>query len=236
MKWNIEQQKETTVDALCDVQALAPVSGQPIRVLIADDHLMVRDGLKVFLSLFPDIMVVGEAATGGQAVERCRVYEPDVVLMDITMPELDGPSATAQIRAAFPQVQVIALTSFVDEALVARAVDAGAISFLQKDVDAIQLANAIRAAYGGHATLDPEAMRALVRRPAAPAPPGHDLTRREREVLALLVQGKTNNQIAAALEISRSTANLHVGSILAKLRVSNRTEAALLAVQHRLLA
>ena len=211
------------------------VEQQPIRVMIVDDHMMVRDGLKVFLSLFPDIAVVAEAADGAQAIERCRAHQPDVILMDIAMPEVDGPTATARIRAAFPQVQVIALTSFVDETLVARAVGAGAISFLQKDVDADRLATAIRAAHCGRATLDSAAVQALIQQAAEPARPGHDLTRREREVLGLLVAGKTNNEIAAGLGISRSTVHLHVSSILAKLGVGNRTEAAIAAVQHKLL-
>jgi NarL family two-component system response regulator LiaR len=208
----------------------------PIRVMIVDDHMMVRDGLKVFLSLCPDIAVVAEAADGMQAIERCRAHQPDVILMDIAMPELDGPTATARIRAAFPQVRVIALTSFVDETLVARAMEAGAISFLQKNVEADQLAAAIRAAHQGRATLDPLAVQALLQQAAEPAAlAGHGLTRREREVLVLLVEGKTNNQIAGALGISRSTAHLHVSSILAKLGVSNRTEAAIAAVQGKLL-
>lgn len=209
---------------------------EPIRVMIVDDHMMVRDGLKVFLSLCPDIVVVAEAANGAQAIERCRTHQPDVILMDIAMPELDGPAATARIRAAFPQVRVVALTSFVDETLVARAMGAGAISFLQKDVNADQLATAIRAAHQGRATIDPLAVQALIQQAAEPAaPPDPDLTRREREVLGLLADGKTNNQIAAGLGISRSTVHLHVSSILAKLGVGNRTEAAIAAVQRKLL-
>ena len=208
---------------------------QPIRVMIVDDHMMVRDGLKVFLSLYPDIAVVAEAADGAQALERCHEHRPDVILMDIAMPHMDGPTATTRIRAALPHVQVIALTSFVDETLVARALGAGAISYLLKDIYADQLAAAIRAAYCGRATFDAAAVQALAQRVAEPMRPGHDLTRREREVLALLVGGKTNNELAAELGISRGTAHLHVSNILSKLGAGNRTEAAMLAVQHKLL-
>src|SRR6266511_1660483 len=208
---------------------------QPIRVLIVDDHMMVRDGLKVFLSLYPDIVVVAEAADGAQAIQRCGEHRPDVILMDMTMPHVDGPTATARMRAAFPQVQVIALTSFVDEALVARAIQAGAISYLLKDVYADQLAVAIRDAHRGRATFAPTAAQALAQHAAEPPPPGHDLTRRERAVLALLVAGQTNSEIAAQLTISRGTVRLHVSNILSKLGAGNRTEAAMLAVQHRLI-
>lgn len=209
---------------------------QPIRVLIVDDHLMVRYGLKALLSLSPDIAVVAEAADGAQAEEVCREHVPDVILMDITMPNLDGPSATARIRAAFPQVQVIALTSFVDETQVVRAIGAGAISYLLKDVDAAQLAAAIRAAYRGRATFDAAAAQALAQRLANPAQLGHDLTQREREVLALLVAGESNTEIADRLRISHGTVRLHVSHILSKLGADNRTEAAILAVHHKLLS
>ena len=208
---------------------------QLIGVLIVDDHMMVRYGLKALLSLAPDIAVVGEAADGEEAFARCSEQPPDVILMDIAMPNVDGPTATARIRAAFPQVQVIALTSFADEALVPRAIQAGAIGYLLKDVHADQLAAAIRAAYHGRATFAPTAAHALAQLAAAPPAPRHDLTKREREVLALLVAGQTNNEIAAQLQISHSTVHLHVSNILAKLGASNRTEAAMLAVQHKLI-
>ena len=209
---------------------------QPIRVMIVDDHLMVRDGLKVFLSVYPELVVVAEAGDGAEAVARCATTQPDVVLMDLAMPTMDGPTATRQIRAAFPQIQVIALTSFVDETLVARALDAGAISYLQKSVVADQLAAAIRAAYRGQATFAATALAAgLAPRRSPPTPPAYHLTTREREVLALLVAGKTNPAIATQLGISLGTVHLHVSHILGKLGVRNRTEAVLLAVEHQLL-
>jgi two-component system, NarL family, response regulator LiaR len=195
----------------------------------------VRDGLKVFLSFHLDLAVVAEAADGRQAIERCATQQVDVILMDISMPNMDGPTATRQIRAAFPQVQVIALTSHVDEMLVAQAIGAGAISYLHKDVDSDQLAVAIRAAYRGHATLDASAMQVLMQRGAEVARPGHDLTRREREVLALLAASQTNNEIAARLGISRATVRIHVSSILDKLGADNRTGAAMIAVRHKLI-
>lgn len=204
----------------------------PIRVLIVDDHMMVRKGLRVFLSVCPDIAVVGEAADGEEAFVRCREQAPDVILIDVVMPNGDGLTATARIRAAFPRVQVIALTSFVDESLVRRAMGAGAIGYLLKDLHDDQLATAIRDAHRGRATFAAAAAQALAHS-VTEVPPA--LTKREGEVLRLLVQGKTNSEIATVLGISRGTANLHVSNILSKLGVDNRTEAAMIAVQHKLL-
>jgi two-component system, NarL family, response regulator LiaR len=208
---------------------------QLIGVLIVDDHMMIRYGIKALLSLSPDIAVVGEAADGEEALACCSEQPPDVILMDIAMPNVDGPTATARIRAAFPQVQVIALTSFADEALVPRAIQAGAIGYLLKDVQADQLADAIRAAYHGRSTFAPTAAHALAQLAAEPPAPRPDLTKREREVLALLVASQTNNAIAAQLRISPGTVHLHVSNILAKLGAGNRTEAVMLAVQHKLI-
>jgi NarL family two-component system response regulator LiaR len=206
----------------------------PIRVLIVDDHLMVRDGLKVFLSTYDDLDVVGDAPDGEQAVQLCAQLQPDVVLMDVLMPHMDGPTATARIRESFPHIQIIALTSFVEEELVQRALQAGAIGYLLKDVHADELAEAIRNAYQGRSTIDLAATQILIQATRQPRPLGYDLTDREREVLALLVSGMTNKEIAADLTVSMGTVRLHVSNILSKLGASNRTEATSLALQHNL--
>jgi DNA-binding NarL/FixJ family response regulator len=206
----------------------------PIRVMIADDHMMVRDGLKMFLSIYDDIAVVAEAEDGAQAVAFCIQQQPDVILMDMIMPKVDGPTATEHILTRFPAMRVIALTSFMEEMWVQRAIEAGAIGYLLKDVYADKLAAAIRDAYKGCPTFTAAAAHVVMRSVRRPSALGHDLTQREREVLQLLVDGKTNQEIADELTISLGTARLHVSNILAKLGVSNRTEAALFAVQHGL--
>ena len=205
----------------------------PIRVLITDDHRMVRDGLKVFLSVYDDIEVIAEARGGEEAVALCPQIRPDVILMDILMPGMDGPTATARIRDACPDIQVLALTSFAEPDLVQRALDAGAIGYLLKDIRPEKLVQAIRDARRGRGTIDMAAAQALMQRNRQPAV-GGDLTAREREVLALLAAGKTNKEIAERLTISAGTVRLHVSNILSKLEVSNRTEAAALALQHNL--
>jgi NarL family two-component system response regulator LiaR len=205
-----------------------------LRVLLVDDHAMVRRGLATFLKAFDDLELAGEAADGDAAVRCCAEVQPDVVLMDLKMPGMDGIAATRVIREHFPTVQVLALTSFRDEELVQRALQAGAIGYLLKNVSADDLATAIRAAHAGQPTLAPEATQALVHAAAQPPVPGQDLTPREREVLALMVQGLSNTAIAARLVVSPSTAKAHVSNILAKLGVTSRTEAVALAMQHRL--
>jgi NarL family two-component system response regulator LiaR len=201
-----------------------------IRVMIVDDHHMVREGLKMFLSTHDDLEVVGEAADGVEAVELCPRVEPDVVLMDMVMPVMDGATATASIRAACPDTQVIALTSFVEEELVERALDAGAISYLLKDSQAERLAQAIRDAYDGRGTIDGGAMQALRQRNTV----GGDLTPRERDVLKLLAAGLSNRDIAERLFLSSGTVRLHVSNVLAKLGAPNRTSAAIIAMKHGL--
>lgn len=211
-------------------------SSSPIRVLLVDDHTMVRRGLATFLQVFDDLELAGEAADGEAAIQLCARILPDVILMDIVMPDIDGVTATRIIRQRFPTVQVIALTSFKEEGLVQSALQAGAIGYLLKDVTADELAQAIRAAHAGRATLSPAAAQALVHAATQPPTPGHDLTARERAVLALMVEGLNNTEIAEKLGVSPSTIKSHVSHILGKLDVSSRTEAVALAVRHQLIA
>jgi NarL family two-component system response regulator LiaR len=208
----------------------------PIRVLIVDDHAMVRRGLAAFLKAKSDLLLVGEASNGGEAIARCEQLQPDVVLMDLMMPGMGGAEATRAIHDRWPNVRVIALTSFGDKELVREALVAGALSYLLKNVSAEDLAEAIRAAGGGRSTLAAEAVQALtLGDPAQGAPAvGDDLTPREREVLALVVKGLTNPEIAARLVVSRATAKAHVSNVLAKLGVSNRAEAVAVALQRKL--
>ena len=206
----------------------------PITVMIVDDHLMVRDGLKVFLSVYDDIEVVGEAENGADATHLYPQLRPDVILMDMVMPELDGPATISRMREKEWLVNIIALTSFNDQDLVQKAVQAGAIGFLHKDVHADKLAEAIRNAASGRGTLDAAAAQALIHSTQQPAPLGQNLTPREKEVLGLLVQGKTNRELSQELNISEATVRLHVSNILAKLQVGNRTEAVSMALQNKL--
>lgn len=206
-----------------------------IRVMIVDDHLIVRDGLKVFLSVHEDLEVVAEAGDGEEAIELCGQVHPDVVLMDVFMPKMDGPTATALIRESYPHVRLIALTNFLEEDLVQRAIQAGATGYLLKDVNPDKLAQAIRDAHQDQPTIDSGAARLLVQAARQPPQLGHDLTPREREVLSLLGTGKTNREIASELTLSPGTVRLHVSNILSKLGASNRTEAATLALKHKLI-
>ena len=205
-----------------------------IRVMIVDDHGIVRRGLTAVLRTFADLDLVGEARDGQEAVERCEELQPDVILMDLIMPVLGGVAATRSIHRRWPQVQIIALTSFQEKELVQEALQAGAISYLLKNVSGEDLAEAIRSAHAGRSILAPEAVQALIQ-PGKPQPmPSYDLTPREREVLALLVKGLNNAEIARRLSISPSTAKAHVSNILSKMGVSNRAEAISLALQQNL--
>jgi two-component system, NarL family, response regulator LiaR len=207
----------------------------PIRVLIVDDHMVVRGGLATFLKAFKDMQLVGEAENGEQAIRRCQEEQPDVVVMDLKMPVMDGVTATRIIRERFPRIRIIALTSYTEDELVQRALEAGAAGYLLKNISHIQLAEAIRAAHHGRSTLAPEATEALIRAVAhATTTPGHDLTPREREVLALMIKGLSNAQIAARLIISEATAKTHVSHIMGKLGAGSRTHAVALALEHRL--
>jgi len=207
----------------------------PIRVLLVDDHAVVRSGLSAFLLAFDDLELVGEAGSGEEAVRLCPRVRPDVVLMDLVMPGMDGAQATHAIRQTCPAIQVIALTSFKEQELVEGILEAGAIGYLLKNVTAGELARAIREAHLGRPTLAPEAAQALIQARREQPKPGFDLTEREREVLALLVEGLTNPEIAERLIVSRSTAKFHVSSILSKLGVASRTEAVAVAVKEGLL-
>jgi NarL family two-component system response regulator LiaR len=204
---------------------------EPIRVMLVDDHQMVRNGLGTFLLVHDDLALVGEARNGEEALAVFQHVQPDVVLMDLKMPRMNGVEATRALMKRDPELRVIALTSFKDEELIQEALDAGAIGYLLKDVDADDLAEAIRAAHRGEPTLAPEAAWVLFQARRRGPELGDDLTEREREVLALIVKGETNPQIAEQLIISQSTVKTHVSNILSKLGVSTRTEAASLALQ-----
>ena len=201
-----------------------------IRILIADDHSVVRQGLRMFLGLDPELEVVGEARDGAEALLRAHVLHPDVVLIDLLMPVMDGIAAIAAIRRELPDVEVIALTSVLDDSSVIGAVRAGAIGYLLKDTEADDLRRAIKAAAAGQVQLSPKAAARLMREVRVPDSP-EALTEREVDVLRLLAQGQANKQIARNLQIGEKTVKTHVSNILAKLGVPSRTQAALYAVR-----
>jgi DNA-binding NarL/FixJ family response regulator len=207
-----------------------------IRVLLVDDHGVVRRGLRGYLELLADIEVVGEADNGLTGVELSAALIPDVILMDLVMPQLDGIAAIGQIKKAQPGVQVVALTSFIEEEKVIAALEAGASGFILKDAEADDVAAAIRAAHNDEVHLDPAAARILAKgmRTRSAAPPVDPLTERELEVLALVGRGLSNKEIATDLGITERTARTHVSNILGKLGLASRTQAALYAVEHRL--
>ena len=208
----------------------------PIKVLIVDDHPIVRHGIKTMLFTFDDISVVGEAGNGLEALARCQETSPDVILMDIVMPGMNGVETTRAVLKRFPQVKIIVLTSFPDRDLVQETLEAGALGYLLKDAPIDTLGDAIRSAHAGHSTLAPEATQALIQAKARPPKLGHDLSPREREVLALVVEGLSNDEIADRLVISANTVSKHVSACMSKLEATNRAHVAALAVRHQIVS
>jgi NarL family two-component system response regulator LiaR len=209
---------------------------QIIRVMLVDDHNVVRSGLATFLRAYEDLELVGEAKNGLEAVSLCHHKKPDVILMDLMMPEMDGIAATRAILADCPEIKIIAMTSFEEEELVQGVLAAGAMSYLLKNVTSDELAKAIRDAVSGRSTLSPEAARVLIQATRPAKQPLYDLTEREMEVLNLVVQGYSNQQIADTLVISLATVKAHISSILSKLQVSSRAEAIAYAIKHKLVS
>jgi len=211
-------------------------SSQTIQVLLVDDHNVVRSGLATFLRAYDDLELVAEAKNGLEALNLCHKKQPDVILMDLMMPEMDGIAATRAILADYPEIKIIAMTSFEDEELVHGVLAAGAISYLIKNVTSDELAKAIRDAVSGRSTLSPEAARVLVQATRPMKQPLYDLTEREMDVLKLVVQGQSNRQIADTLVISITTVKAHISNILSKLQVSSRAEAIAYAIKNKIVS
>lgn len=205
-----------------------------IRILIVDDHAVVRSGLSKFLLVNRDLELIGEASDGSEAIQMVALHKPDVVLMDLMMPGVDGITATREIRQKYPTTQVIALTSFSEQAMVQGALQAGAVGYLQKNVSASELAGAIRSAHCGRVTLSSEAAQVLAQSVTQPPIPVNDLTHRERDVLKLMVEGLNNNEIAERLVVSLGTVKFHISNIFQKLGVDSRVEAVKLAIERKL--
>jgi NarL family two-component system response regulator LiaR len=209
----------------------------PIRLLLVDDHGVVRAGLRLYLQGQPDLEVVGEAGDGATAVDLAQALAPDVILMDLQMPTMDGIEATRRIRAAQPDVEVVVLTTFIDNANITAAIQAGAVGYVLKDVPPGELAEAIRAAARGEVHLAPAVQRTLMQAMAHPnhtTPAPDALTEREREVLSLLAAGRSNKEIARQLSVTERTVKGHVGNVLGKLGLASRTQAAVYAMRHGL--
>jgi NarL family two-component system response regulator LiaR len=221
------------VDRL-STQRLRGGDAMTIQVLVTDDHKVVRRGLRGFLELDPELEVVGEASNGAEAMDMARLLEPDVVLMDLLMPVIDGIEATREIRKELPEVEVVALTSVLEDAVVTGAIKAGAIGYLLKTTEAHELCEAIKAAAAGQVRIAPEAAARLIREVRTPESPealAEPLTERETEVLKLIARGKANKQIASEMFVAMSTVKTHVINLYRKLGVSSRTQAALYAVR-----
>jgi NarL family two-component system response regulator LiaR len=206
----------------------------PIKVLLVDDHAVVRSGLGAVLLSYDDMTLVGEAGNGEEAIHFCEGTKPDVVLMDLKMPVMDGVEATKAIRERWPNINVIALTSFKEKEMVEGALKAGAMSYLLKNVSADELVTAIRGAVAGQPRLSPEAAQVLIQDIKEPSVPAFELTDREKEILNLMVEGLPNTAIAERLVVSQSTVKFHVSNVLSKLGVTSRTEAVALALKHHL--
>lgn len=206
----------------------------PIKILLVDDHAVVRSGLSKFLMVNKDFRLVGEASDGAEAVQMASLHQPDIILMDLMMPGTDGITATREIHKKYPKVKVIALTSFAEQNMVQGALQAGAIGYLQKNVTAKELGQAIRSAHEGKMTLSPEATQILANSVAQPQIAGEQLTERERDVLRCMVDGLNNNEIAESLVVSLGTVKFHVSNIFHKLGVDSRVEAVKLAIEQKL--
>lgn len=205
-----------------------------IRVAVVDDHLKIHIAIEAAVETFPDLELVAHGSNGKEALQLCADFRPDIVLMDVVMPEMNGIEATRAIHERYPTIRILALSSFQDEEGVRAMLEAGAVGYLLKTASIDDLAHTIRAAHAGKSVFSPEITQALLHAPVHEAPPDFGLTGREREVLKLLVEGLNNAEIAAALTISLSTAKFHVSSVFAKLGVTNRVEAVALAVEKKL--
>jgi DNA-binding NarL/FixJ family response regulator len=202
----------------------------PVRVLIVDDHRIVRQGLQLLLGQDSGLQIIGEASNGQEALELARLLHPDVILMDLMMPVMDGIQATAAIRQELPKIEVLALTSVMEDASVVEAIRAGAIGYLLKDTEAVDLCQAIKAAAAGQIQLSSQAVARLTRELRQPETPSKDLTRREMNVLELLVRGLSNREIADNLKVTETTVKSHVSNVILKLGVHSRTQAAMQAI------
>jgi NarL family two-component system response regulator LiaR len=205
---------------------------KPIRVMLVDDHTVVRSGLGAVISTCDDVLLVAEAGDGDEAIRVCELARPDVILMDLLMPKMDGVAATQAILKKWPHIKIITLTSFKEKQYVEGALKAGATGYLLKNVSAEELMTAIRRAVSGQPSLSPEAAQVLINRVSEPPQPAFDITERERDILALMVEGLPNAQIAARLIISQSTVKFHVSNVLSKLGATSRTEAVAIAIKH----